>query len=322
MSRPGARPSIAACVTIVALLVPGGAGLPLADESARPAASPAIEVTLSMADGAVYAKGPFRVKVTFRNPGEQRTLIPAEAFSPAAFALTDPGGKRAPSIALPAEGAPATPLDLDGYLTTSRIIDIAGWYKGSTSKKAIWDLSWQHGGLKAGPLRVKVIRPHDPAKDRFAVVTTAMGAMTWELLPQDAPEHVKRFVDLARQGFYDGLTLYRIIPGVQAEGGDPKGDGTGGWDSLMPGEMSPRVKPAVGLVGAQRQETSMTSDSLFFITLAPNEFMIGKQSFFARTTKGIDVVARLNLVPVEPERGLKGAYLAREPVRIHSIEIR
>ena len=62
--------------------------------------------------------------------------------------------------------------------------------------------------------------------------------MTAELFPEKAPNTVNNFIVLANKGFYDGLTFHRIISGFMIQGGDPKGNGTGGSDKTIKGEFS------------------------------------------------------------------------------------
>ena len=175
--------------------------------------------------------------------------------------------------------------------------------------------------MEAGPIKAFVVKAYRPGKDLVARVETDLGTMTWQLLPEEAPQHVKNFVDLARSGFYDGLTIFRVIPGVQADGGDPKGDGTGAWAHMMPSEMSQTLKMGAGMVGAARQDTSMTSDSMFFITLSPAEFMQGKHTFFGRLTEGWVVLAKLHPLPTRGETGFRDAWLLQNPVKIIRVSI-
>jgi cyclophilin family peptidyl-prolyl cis-trans isomerase len=285
-------------------------------------ATPAVGVALKIAGGAAYRKQPLVLELEFRNAGEPKLDLPPSAFGPQTFTVVDALG-RAPKgggeAAPPAEG-----LVVDGYATLKRTVDLSAWFPKISSKKdAVWTVTWSHAGLSAPPLKVKIIRPHDPHKDREAIVDTALGRMTWTLLPGLAPDHVKRFVDLSRQGFYDGLTIFRVIPGIQAEGGDPKGDGTGAWESLLPPEIAgPALRMGPGLVGAARQETSMTSECMFFITLGPSDFMQGFQTFFARVTSGMEVLGKLQALDSRGDTGMRDAYLLTEPVTIGKIEIR
>ncbi|MGH9869473.1 MAG: peptidylprolyl isomerase [Candidatus Polarisedimenticolia bacterium] len=279
-------------------------------------------VTMELEGGAAYQGQPLRIDLEFRNPGQATIELDAAAFGPDTFAIVDEKGhpaRRETTQAGPSSG----PLSIEGQDTVRRSVDLSAWFPKLASKaNRSWTITWSHGGHTTGPRKVRIIKPHDPQRDREAIVSTALGEMTWTLLPQSAPKHVKRFVDLARQGFYDGLTIFRVIPGIQAEGGDPNGDGSGAWDRMQPGEIDPSLPISVGLVGSSRQETSMTSDTMFFITLGPADFMKGKQTFFARVTDGVEILARLQRMENHGNTGLRDSFMLIEPLTITRIEIR
>lgn len=286
-------------------------------------AGPTVTVRLEVSGGAAYRKQPLRLDLVFSNAAEPPLELEPAAFEPGAFTIVDERGKPAPPSAVPESAARPEPLHVEGYGTTRRTVDLSPWYPKLASKRnATWQITWSHAGLTAGPLRVRVISPYDPAKDTTAVVRTSIGSMTWTFLPGSAPKHVKRFVDLARQGFYDGLTIFRVIPGIQAEGGDPSGDGTGGWDRLEAPELDHSLAMGPGLVGASRRETSMTSDCMFFITLGQPDFMKGLQTFYARVTDGQEVLAILQRQESRGATALPDAYMLVQPVSIVTIEIR
>jgi len=110
------------------------------------------------------------------------------------------------------------------------------------------------------------------------------------LRPDVAPGHVERIKTLTRQGFYDGLAFHRVIDGFMAQGGDPKGDGTGG--SPMPDltqEFSwlPHMRGAVAMA---RAEDENSANSQFFIMLMPRLQLDHKYTVFGRVISGMDGV--------------------------------
>src|SRR3989338_3811501 len=89
----------------------------------------------------------------------------------------------------------------------------------------------------------------DTERNYTATVYTVPGEIVIELLPKDAPQTVNSFVFLARQGFYDGATFHRVIPGFVAQGGDPTGTGSGGPGYYVPNETDTGLTfDAAGLV--------------------------------------------------------------------------
>src|SRR5215217_8647840 len=80
----------------------------------------------------------------------------------------------------------------------------------------------------------------------FAEIKTHEGVMKFELFFKDAPNTVANFVHLADSGFYNGLTFHRVIQGFMIQGGDPKGDGTGGPGWTIDDEIAPKLEHDVG----------------------------------------------------------------------------
>ena len=110
------------------------------------------------------------------------------------------------------------------------------------------------------------------------------------LFPDKAPGHVERIKLLTRQGFYDGLTFHRVIPGFMAQGGDPMGDGTGG--SKLPDLKAefntlPHVR---GVVSMARSASPDSANSQFFIMFMPNLKLDFKYTGFGRVISGMEYV--------------------------------
>lgn len=117
------------------------------------------------------------------------------------------------------------------------------------------------------------------------------GRVVIELLPNVAPEHVKRIKELTRKGFYDGLTFHRVIDGFMAQTGDPTGTGAGG--SSLPdlkAEFSDDETFWRGAVGMARANDPDSANSQFFICLGDADFLDGKYTLFGRVTEGMEFV--------------------------------
>jgi peptidyl-prolyl cis-trans isomerase B (cyclophilin B) len=129
-------------------------------------------------------------------------------------------------------------------------------------------------------------------KSLKAVIEMDAGKITIELYEKDAPGTVENFVKLAKRGFYDGLTFHRVEPGFVVQGGDPKGDGTGGPGYQIKGEFNSRnhVKGAVAMA---RSASPDSAGSQFYITLGPQPFLDGKYSVFGQVLEGMDVVMKI-----------------------------
>ncbi len=130
----------------------------------------------------------------------------------------------------------------------------------------------------------------DPAKSYTAVIHTERGDFTMTLRADLAPQHVNSFVFLARDGYYDGVTFHRVIPGFVAQAGDPTGTGSGGPGYTVPAEFTTEVPYTEGVVGAARTNDPDSAGSQWFVTLDDASSLNGQYTVFAEVTDGIDVV--------------------------------
>jgi len=156
------------------------------------------------------------------------------------------------------------------------------------------------------PLATQVSAPPmtiDVEKTYFATIETERGDIRIQLFPDVAPETVNSFVFLAREGFYDGLTFHRVIPGFVAQGGDPTGTGGGGPGYTIPAEFGDRPFKE-GSVGMARKQLPNSGGSQFFICLKPQEGspdcapLTGSYTLFGEVVEGMDVAE--SLTPRDP----------------------
>jgi peptidylprolyl isomerase len=124
------------------------------------------------------------------------------------------------------------------------------------------------------------------------------GTVEIVLRPDLAPHHVERIQTLVRQGFYNGLTFHRVIPGFMAQGGDPKGTGEGGSELPDLKAEFTSVPFLRGSVGAARTENPDTANSQFFIMFAPHPELDNAYTVVGRVVAGMDAVDAIT--PGEP----------------------
>jgi cyclophilin family peptidyl-prolyl cis-trans isomerase len=138
----------------------------------------------------------------------------------------------------------------------------------------------------------------DKSKKYFATIKMDIGDIRLELFANEAPETVNSFVFLARDGFYDGLTFHRVIPGFVAQGGDPTGTGRGGPGYQLPDEHNSHKF----LDGAMGMATSgpNTAGSQFFIDYAPQPNLDGGYTVFGQIVSGRDVLDKIT--PRDPTK--------------------
>ncbi|MDE2026285.1 MAG: peptidylprolyl isomerase [Patescibacteria group bacterium] len=133
-----------------------------------------------------------------------------------------------------------------------------------------------------------------------ATIKTAKGDIVIQLYPQDAPKTVANFATLAKYGYYNNLTFHRVVPGFVIQGGDPKGDGTGGVsifgptfeDELNPNTPSYQAGYKEGVV-AMANRGPNTNGSQFFIMLADDDSLPHSYTIFGKVTQGMDVVKQI-----------------------------
>jgi peptidyl-prolyl cis-trans isomerase B (cyclophilin B) len=120
-------------------------------------------------------------------------------------------------------------------------------------------------------------------------ITTPHGDIVFRLFPDDAPLHSAAFMKLADAGFYDGLKFHRVEPGFVVQGGDPKGDGTGGPGYNLKAEFNAR--PHVrGTVAMARTSQPDSAGSQFYICLDDASFLNGQYTVFGQMTEGFEAL--------------------------------
>lgn len=133
-----------------------------------------------------------------------------------------------------------------------------------------------------------------PETGRWVVIETNKGTIKFALYEKDAPVTTKNFVELANKKFYDGLKWHRVVPGFVIQGGDPKGNGTGGSGKTIKLEVSPKLKhDAAGVVAMARSQDPNSASCQFYITLAAQPYLDMNYAVFGRVTEGLDVVKKI-----------------------------
>ena len=126
-----------------------------------------------------------------------------------------------------------------------------------------------------------------------AVITLENGnEIRIEFYPEDAPKTVENFVTLAKKGFYNNLTFHRVVPDFVVQGGDPKGNGTGGPGYTIKAEFSKR-KHVRGTVAMARSQNPDSAGSQFYITYGPTPHLDGNYTVFGQVVSGMEHVDRI-----------------------------
>jgi cyclophilin family peptidyl-prolyl cis-trans isomerase len=154
--------------------------------------------------------------------------------------------------------------------------------------------------------------------DYTATVTTSCGKIEVDLFEDQTPLTVNNFVFLAEKGFFDGLTFHRVTTEASLrviQGGDPKGDGTGGPGYQFDDEIVDKLKfDEPGLL-AMANSGEDTNGSQFFITLNEPKHLDGIHTIFGEVTDGMNVVSEINAIPTD------AAAVPEQPVYIERVTI-
>ncbi len=129
------------------------------------------------------------------------------------------------------------------------------------------------------------------------------GVMTFKLYPEKAPITVENFINLAKDGFYDGLTFHRIIEGFMIQGGDPQGTGMGGSGKNIKGEFAANgvnndLKHVRGVISMARSQMPDSASSQFFIMHEDAPHLDGQYAAFGMMIEGYDVLDKIATTPV------------------------
>jgi peptidyl-prolyl cis-trans isomerase B (cyclophilin B) len=132
-----------------------------------------------------------------------------------------------------------------------------------------------------------------------AIIETNLGTIAFKLLPDLAPETVRNFEKLARDGFYNGTLFHRVIPGFMIQGGDPNTKsgnkstwGTGGPGHTIKAEFSSRSHHR-GIVSMARAQDPNSAGSQFFIVTTDSTFLDRQYTVFGEVIEGMDVADKI-----------------------------
>ncbi|MBX3198209.1 MAG: peptidylprolyl isomerase [Labilithrix sp.] len=134
----------------------------------------------------------------------------------------------------------------------------------------------------------------DSSKTYSATVVTPRGTIELSLDAKAAPITVNNFVFLAREGYYDGLTFHRVVPGFVIQGGDPDGNGSGGPGYQIPDEASGLLH-VDGALAMAKSAAPNSAGSQFYITLGAQPELDGRYTVFGAVTGGQNVASLIRL---------------------------
>jgi TonB family protein len=153
------------------------------------------------------------------------------------------------------------------------------------------------GGGLAAVSGATAQKPPKPPKKRklsrpLVTLQTSKGTILLDLYPDEAPIAVQNFIDLIRKKFYDGLTFHRIEDFV-AQGGDPKGDGTGGPGYTIKSEFNAILRHGRGALGMANSGRDTAGSQFYIVKKESPGLDNGQYTLFGKVTAGMDIVDKL-----------------------------
>ena len=143
--------------------------------------------------------------------------------------------------------------------------------------------------------KIKTFEPlAEGSKPMVEIQLEGGGKVVMELYPDTAPQHVASFVELIEKGYYDGLNFHRVVPGFVAQGGCPKGTGTGGPGYAVKAEFNARQHLS-GTLAMARSSDPDSAGSQFYICLAPQPSLDGNYTVFGQVTEGFELVQKIKV---------------------------
>lgn len=140
-------------------------------------------------------------------------------------------------------------------------------------------------------------------KSTKAIIETKYGTMEIKFYPETAPNHVKNFIKLAKEGFYDDTIFHRVIPGFMIQGGDPntKGPnkniyGTGGPGYNVKAEFN-TISHKRGILSMARAQHPDSAGSQFFIVVKDSTFLDNQYTVFGEVVNGMDAADKIVNLP-------------------------
>jgi peptidyl-prolyl cis-trans isomerase B (cyclophilin B) len=181
------------------------------------------------------------------------------------------------------------------------LVAACGSSKSSSSESAAAPTATAKATATAAPYT-----PLDPSKSYVATIATSYGKIYITLDPKQAPKTGGSFKALADKHFFDGLTFHRIVPGFVIQGGDPKGDGTGGpgYQVVEPPPQNIVYKPGVVAMAKTQADPVGASGSQFFIVIGSQaEQLPAQYALLGEVHKGMDVAEKIGRVKADPNTG-------------------
>lgn len=280
---------------------------------------PKLYVHLETQGRLAYSGDANQVTLLFKNVGTEPWTNPGLQIEEGLQVFDGEGKqlKRADVPASPKEGQPRL-LEPNAYF--GKVIDLTTLFP-DTKTIGSYRITWSGPDGDEHSVVSRVIRKYDREKDYQGVIETEFGRIVMEFYKDLAPLHVKNFIDLANQGFYDGKLFHRTIKGEAIFGGSPTGDERGPGYDIPPEPNGLKILAGSIAQVRNRMTGANESGSIFMIAATEQPGMENQFTVFARVVEGLETVKSITNLP-----SIGGnTRIASRPIRdvvMKSVEIR
>ena len=308
--RPGLL--FAAALVVLVASAPGFSQEPSKDaKDAKDASKDKLYVHIESRTRLTYTGDANEVTILFKNEGKENWVNPGMEIESGFQVFDNAGNKLEKTKAAPSNKEGQPKLLLPGSYFGA-IVDLNTLFPKMTAL-GTYKITWSGPGIAEKTIMNRVIKKYDAARDYQAVIETEFGNIVLEFYKDLAPMHVKNFIDLANQGFYDGKIFHRVIKGEAAFGGSANGDERSGPGYTLPPEPN-GLKILAGSVAQVRNSFTGQdeSGSIFMVAITPQSDMDGRYTVFARVVEGLETSKTISNLPTA---GGAGSRVAARPIR-------
>jgi cyclophilin family peptidyl-prolyl cis-trans isomerase len=279
--------------TLAAITLATVAGFPSAARSEEPAK---LYVHMETPGRLSYAGDSLQINLFFKNEGKTQWVNPGIPIE-AGFQAYSGDGKKLDKVKAPESSIEGQPKFLEPNAYFGKILDLNVLFP-QVNALGTYRITWSASGLPEQSVVSKVIKKYDPARDYQGVIETEFGRIVIEFYKDLAPIHVKNFIDLTNQAFYEGKLFHRSIKGEAVFGGSPTGDERGSPGYNLPPEPN-GLKILPGSIAQVRNAITGAEESgcIFVIAAVPQPDMDGRYTVFARVVEGLETVKAIANLP-------------------------
>jgi peptidyl-prolyl cis-trans isomerase B (cyclophilin B) len=256
-----------------------------------------VVATLALAQEFFYAGDSLVVELRIQNGGPASHENPVRAALLGGFKVKPKGGE--PFTAKEGHGVsePERPKKLEPGAFYGAVLDLGRLYP-QLHEPGTFEIYWGSDVMVSNMLVVTVIERYDPAADYAAEIVTDKGTIVVDLFESSAPIATQAFVDMARTGVYDGLTIHEAQRDALVAGGDPlMSPGRPRRTVQFPVELRPLPIVAGSFMLRPVNVTPLANSSTFMIALRPQPDLAGQVTVLGQVVRGLDVVRTISQVP-------------------------